>query len=74
MIINTIQEFKINKHPSKQCTRHNNYTSKVNTKNLLHVQLSTEQNKSSNVRIATVNARLVKNKSDRIVETSKIEN
>ena len=72
--INTIQELKINKCPSKLGTRHNNYTSKVNTKNLVHIQLGTEQNLSSNVRIATVNARSVKNKSDIILETSRLEN
>ena len=73
-VINTIQEFKINKCPSKLGARHNNYTSKVNTKNLVHVQLGTEQNLSSNVRVATVNTRSVKNKSDIIIETSKLEN
>ena len=62
--INTIQELKINKCPSKLGARHNNYTSKVNTKNLVHVQLGTEQNLSSYVRIATVSARSVKNKSE----------
>ena len=72
--INTIQEFQINKCPSKLGARHNNYTSKVNTKNLVHIQPGTEQNLSSNVRIATVNARSVKNKSDIILETSKLEN
>ena len=59
--INTIQEHKINKCPSKLGTRNNNYISKVNTKNLVHIQLGVEQNLSSNVRIATVNARSVKN-------------
>ena len=72
--INTIQELKINKCPSKLGARCNNYTSKVNTKNLIHVQLGTEQNLSSNIRVATVNARSVKNKSDIILETSKLEN
>ena len=62
--INTIQELKINKCPSKLGARHNNYTSKVNTKNLVHIQLGTEQNLSSYVRIATVSARSVKNKSE----------
>ena len=47
--INTIQELKINNCPSKLGTRHNNYTSKINTKNLVHIQLGTEQNLSSNV-------------------------
>ena len=72
--INTIQELKINKRPSKLGTRCNNYTSKVNTKNLVHIQLGTEQNLSSNVRVATVNARTVRNKSDIILETSRPEN
>ena len=50
------------------------YTSKVNTKNLVHIQLGTDHNTSRNVRVGTVNARSVKNKLDIIVETSKIEN
>ena len=73
-VINIIQEFKINKCPSKLGARCINYAGKVNTKNLVHIQLGTEQNLSSNVRVATVNARSVKNKSDIIVETSKLEN
>ena len=73
-VINIIRQFKINKHPSKLCARHIKYTSKINTKNLVHIQLGTEQNLSSNVRVGTVNARSVKNKSDIIVETSKLEN
>ena len=72
--INTIQEFKINKCPSKLGTRHNKYTSKINTKNLVHVQLGTEQNIFINIRIAAVNARSVQNKSERIIKTSKLEN
>ena len=72
--INTIWDLKINKHPSKLGAKSNNYTSKVKTKNLVHIQLGAEQNLSSNVRIATVNARSVKNKSDLILETSKLEN
>ena len=51
--INTIQELKINKRPCKLGTRHNNYNSKVNTKNLVHIQLGTDQNFSSNIRIAS---------------------
>ena len=73
-VINTIRQLKINKCPSKlgaQCIK---YTSKVNTKNLVHIQLGTDHNTSSNVRVGTVNARSVKNKSDIIVATSKIEN
>ena len=38
------------------------------------MQLGTDHNVSSNVRVGTVNARSVKNKLDIIVETSKIEN
>ena len=72
--INTVRQLKINKHPSKLGTRCIKYTSKINIKNLVHIQLGTDQNTSSNVRIGTVNARSVKNKSDIIVETSKIEN
>ena len=72
--INTIRQLKINKYPSKLGARCIKYTSKVNTKNLVHKQLGTDQNTSSNIRIGTVNARSVKNKSDIIVETSKIEN
>ena len=72
--INTVRQLKINIHPSKLGTRCIKYTSKINTKNLVHIQLGTDQNTSSNVRIGTVNARSVKNKSDIIVETSKIEN
>ena len=34
--IETIRKLKINKHPSKLGSRLNNYTSKVNTKNLTH--------------------------------------
>ena len=72
--INTIWDLKINKHLSKLGTRCNNYTSKVNTKNLVHIQLGAEQNLSSNVRKATANAISVKNKLDLILETSKLEN
>ena len=72
--INTVRLLKIKKCPSKLGARCIKYTSKINTKNLVHIQLGTDQNTSSNVRIGTVNARSVKNKSDIIVETSKIEN
>ena len=73
-VINTIRQLKINKHPSKLGARCIKYTSKVNTKNLVHIQLGKDHKTSSNVRVGTVNARSVKNKSDIIVETSKIEN
>ena len=73
-VINTIRQLRINKRPSKLGARCIKYTSKVNTKNLVHIQLGTDHNISSNVRVGTVNARSVKNKSDIIVETSKIEN
>ena len=73
-VIDTIRQLKINKHPSKLGAWRIKYTSKVNTKNLVHIQLGTDHNISSNVRVATVSARSVKNKLDIIVETSKIEN
>ena len=43
-------------------------------KNLVHIQLGTDQIYTSNVRVGTVNTRSVKNKSDLIIETSKLEN
>ena len=46
----------------------------LNTKNLVHIQLGTDQVSTSNVRVHTVNARSIKNKSDLIIETSKLEN
>ena len=64
----------MNKHPSKLGSRLNQYTSKVNTKNLVHIPLGIDQIYTSNVRVSTVNTRSVKNKSDLIVETSKLEN
>ena len=70
-VINTIRQLKINKCPSKLGAWCIKYTSKVNTKNLVHKQLGTDHNISSNTRIGTVNARSVKNIK---VETSKIEN
>ena len=72
--IETIRKLKINKHPSKLGSRLNQYTSKVNTKKLVHIQLGTDQIYTSNVRVGTVNTRSVKNKSDLIIETSKLEN
>ena len=72
--IETIRKLKINKCPSKLASRLNKYTSKVNTKNLVHIQLGTDQIYTSNVRVGTVNTRSVKNKSDLIIETSKLEN
>ena len=72
--IEIIRKLKINKHPSKLGSRLNQYTSKVNTKNLVHIQLGIDQIYTSNVRVGTVNTRSVKNKSDLIVETSKLEN
>ena len=72
--IETIRKLKINKCPSKLGSRLNKYTSKVNTKNLVHIQLGTDQIYTSNVRVGTVNTRSVKNKSDLIIETSKLEN
>ena len=72
--IETIRKLKINKCPSKLGSRLNQYTSKVNTKNLVHIQLGTDQIYTSNVRVGTVNTRSVKNKSDLIIETSKLEN
>ena len=62
-VINTIRQLKINKCPSKLGAQHIKYTSKVNTKNLIHIQLGTDHKISSNVRVGTVNARSVKNKS-----------
>ena len=72
--IETIRKLKINKCPSKLGSRLNQYTTKVNTKNLVHIQLGIDQICTSNVRVGTVNTRSVKNKSDLIVETSKLEN
>ena len=73
-VINTIKQLKINKCPSKLGAWCIKYTSKVNTKHLVHIQLGTDHNIPSNVRVGTVNARSVKNKLDIIAETSKIEN
>ena len=70
-VINTIRQLKINKCLSKLGARHIKYTSKVNEKNLVHVQLGTDHNTSSNIRVGTVNSGSVKNKLDIIVETSK---
>ena len=72
--IETIRKLKINKCPSKLGSRLNNYTSKVNTKYLVQIHLGADQIKTSNVRVGTVNTRSVKNKSDLIIETSKLEN
>ena len=72
--IETIRKLKMNKSPSKLGSRLNQYTGKVNTKNLVHIQLGIDQIYTSNVRVGTVNTRSVKNKSDLIVETSKLEN
>ena len=72
--IETIRKLKINKCPSKLGSRLNNYTSKVNTKNLVQIHLGADQIKTSNVRVGTVNTRSVKNKSDLIIETRKLEN
>ena len=72
--IEIVRKLKINKRPSKLGSRLNNYTSKVNTKNLIQVNLGTNQTKTSNVRVGIVNTRSVKNKSDFIIETSKLEN
>ena len=72
--IETIRKLKINKRPSKLGPRLNNYTSKVNTKNLVQIHLGVNQIKTSNVRVGTVNTRSVKNKSDLVIETSKLEN
>ena len=63
-VINTIRQLKINKCPSKLGAWCIKYTSKLNTKNLVHIQLGTDHNTSSNVRVGTVNARSVKNKLD----------
>ena len=71
--IETIRKLKINKRPSKLGSRLNSYTSKVNTKNLVQIPLGTDQIKTSNVRVATVNTRSLKNKADLIIETSKLE-
>ena len=72
--IKTIRKLKMNKRPSKLGSRLNNYTSKVNTKNLVQIHLGVNQIKTSNVRVGTVNTRSVKNKSDLVIETSKLEN
>ena len=72
--IETIRKLKINKCPSKLGLRLNQYTGKVNTKNLVHIQLDTDQIYTSNVRVGNINTRSVKNKSDLIIETSKLEN
>ena len=72
--IETIRKLKINKHPSKLGSRLNKYTSKVNTKNLVQIHLGVDQIKTSNVRVGTVNTRSMKNKSDLVIETSKLEN
>ena len=58
--IETIRKLKNNKHPSKLGSRLNQYTSKVNTKNLVHIQLGADQIYTSNVRVGTVNTRSVK--------------
>ena len=60
--IDTIRKLKINKCPSKLGARQSRYkyTSKVNTKNLVHIQLGTEQVNTNNVRVGTANARSVK--------------
>ena len=53
--IEIVRKLKINECPSKLGSRLNNYTSKVNTKYLIQVNLGTNQTKTSNVRVGTVN-------------------
>ena len=55
-----VKKLKINKRPSKLGSRLNQYTSTVNTKNLVHIQLGTDQIYTSNVRVGTVNTRSIK--------------
>ena len=66
-----VRHLKINKRPRKQDTRKLEKRI-VNTKNLARPKNS--QNHSNNVRLGTVNTRSIRNKTQLVLENSRLEN
>ena len=72
--INKIRELGLNKCKARKYnSRYLHKPKKVNTKNLIQINTS-EKNNSNNIRIATINARSVKNKQLQIAETVELQN
>ena len=69
--INRVRHLKINKRPRKQDTRKLEKRL-VNTKNLARPKNS--QNHSNNIRLGTVNTRSIRNKTQLVLENSRLEN
>ena len=69
--ITRVRNLKINKRPRKQDTRKLEKRI-VNTKNL--VRLRNNPNLSNNIRIGTVNTRSIRNKTQLVLENSRLEN
>ena len=72
--LNKIGELGLNKCKARKYnSRYLHKPKKVNTKNLIQID-TTEKNNSNNIRIATINTRLVKNKQLQIAETVELQN
>ena len=72
--INKIRELGLNKCKARKYnSRYLHKPKKVNTKNLIQIN-TTEKNNSNNIRIATINARSVKNKQLQIDGTAELQN
>ena len=72
--INKIGELRLNKCKARKYnSRYLHKPKKMNTKNLIQIN-TTKKNNSNNIRIATINARSVKNKQLQIVKTVELQN
>ena len=72
--INKIGELGLNKCKVRKCnSRYLHKPKIVNTKNLIQIN-TTKKNNSNNIRIATTNARSVKNNQLQIAETVELQN
>ena len=72
--IDKIRELGLNKCKARKYnSRYLHKPKKVNTKNVIQIN-TTEKNNSNNIRVATINARSVKNKQLQIAETVELQN
>ena len=73
--INLVRKLKINRRPSKldlQCQPISQ--SRINTKNLVNIDISPKKHTTTNnLKIATINARSIKNKVELVLENSELE-
>ena len=72
--INLVRKLKINRRPSKldlQCQPISQ--SRINTKNLVNINISPKHTTTNKLKLATINTRSIKNKVKLVLENSELE-